>query len=151
MKILFGILIGVIIAFSLLFGNRKLINPYYTLSIPEFVIDTSKKRLSQEDIISLKNQSLSLEEKLASNNKRLDDLLIFGGIIITLLLAISVGVYINAERKVEKHLKDNFDIHKEKVLKYLAEVEETAGKIKTELDLLQNIRKRTEQVQIPTK
>ena len=149
MKIIFGILIGVSIFFILFWGYRKIINPYYTLSIPQFVVDTSKKRLAQEDIIALKNQSLTLEEKLASNNKRIDDMLIFGGIIITLLLSINVVVYLNAEKEVDKYFREHFETHKQKVLKYLAEVEETAGKIKTELELLQNLRKQAETIQTP--
>lgn len=150
MKVALGILIGFTIIFSLFYGYRKVINPHYKVSIPQFVTDTSKIIHFQDDIAALQTQSLNLEEKLASANKRIDDMLIFGGIIITLLLAINVGVYVNAEKEVNKHFRENFDIHKEKVLKYLAEVEETAGKIKTELDLVQNIREKAEVIQTPT-
>jgi len=77
-------------------------------------------------------------------------MLIFGGIIVTLLLAINVAVYVNSERQVDKYFRDNFEIHKQKVLKYTTEAEEMAGKIKAELELWQNLRKQqTQTVQTP--
>ncbi|HMH21345.1 MAG TPA: hypothetical protein VK563_06200 [Puia sp.] len=150
MKIALGISIGVFSTLAIFLWFRVFINPKYTLSIPQFITDTSRKRLAQEDIISLKNQSLGFEEKIASANKRLDDMLIFGGIIVTLLLAINVAVYVNSERQVDKYFRDNFEIHKQKVLKYTTEAEEMAGKIKAELELWQNLRKQqTQTVQTP--
>jgi hypothetical protein len=151
MKVLLGVLIGILITLSLFWGYRRVISPFYSLSIPEFVTDTTRKRLAQEDIIALKNQTLSLDEKISSTNKRLDDILIFGGIIITLLLAINVTVYVNSERQVEKYFRDNFDAHKQRVLKITSEAEETAGKVKAELEIVQNLRRSaTASVQIPT-
>jgi uncharacterized protein YneF (UPF0154 family) len=149
MKVLLGVLIGFFVVFSLFWGYRKIINPYYTLTIPKFVSDSSNKRIAQDDIINLKSQSLSLEEKIASANKRLDDLLIFGTIIISLLLGINVSVYVSAERQVEKYFKENFDAHKKKVEDTVKSVEEMAGKIKAELELAEASRKRLENVQTP--
>ena len=150
MKIGLGILTGILICFLLLFGYRKVINPYYTLLIPKFAVDTSRKISPQEDVISLKNETLGLEEKISSTNKRMDDFLVFGGIIITLLLAINIGVYINTDRQVDRHLKENFEKHREKVEKYLSEVEEMAGKVQAELELAQSHRKKFESLQTPT-
>jgi len=149
MRIFLGILIGICITFALLWGYRKFINPFYEVSVPHFVADTSKKVLVQGDMVELKSQNLSTIEKIESVNKRLDDLLIFGTIIITLLLAINVTVYVNTDRQVDKYFRDNFEAHKEKVTKHLAEVEEMAGKIKTEFEIIQNIRKQSETVQTP--
>jgi uncharacterized protein YneF (UPF0154 family) len=146
MKVVWGILLGFCLVFVLLWGYRNIINPNYILSIPQFVSGTSRKRPAQEDIIALKSQSLNLEEKIASANKRVDDLLIFGGIIITLLLAINVGVYVNAEKQADKYFRDNFEIHKQKILKYLVETEEAANKIKAELELTVSERKQIESV-----
>jgi uncharacterized protein YneF (UPF0154 family) len=149
MKVLLGVLIGFFIVFSLFWGYRRIINPYYTLMIPKFVSDTSNKRIAQDDIIGLKNQSFNLEEKIASANKRLDDLLIFGTIIISLLLGINVSVYVSAERQVEKYFRENFDAHKKKVEDTVKNIEEMAGKMKTELELAETSRKRIENVQPP--
>ncbi|MFZ6024240.1 MAG: hypothetical protein ACOYVG_07260 [Bacteroidota bacterium] len=145
MKVLFGILLGMIIVLCLLYGSKKVINPYYTLTIPKFLTDTTKKKYLQEDLIEIKNQTLTIEEKFASVNKRLDDMLVFGGIILTLILAINIGVFVNSERQVDKHMKDNFEIHKNKVLNTLSDVEKTAGRIKAELDIAQDLRKKFEQ------
>ena len=149
MKVFLGILLGIGITFALFWGYREVVNPYYKVSIPQFVVDSSKKVASEGDIIVLKSQGLKIEERIESANKRLDDMLIFGGIIITLLLAINVTVYVNSERQVEKYFRDNFEIHKQKVTKYLSDVEEMAGKIKTELELIQNIKKQGQSVQTP--
>ena len=150
MKILFGIAIGIGLVFSVFWVFRKAVSPYYLLSVPKFITDTTKKSYSIEDLNNLRVQSLALEEKLASTNKRIDDLLIFGGIIITLLLAINVGVFVNAQREVDKHLKENFENHKTKILGYLAEVEETVGRAKAELELVQDLRKNAEPITTPT-
>jgi hypothetical protein len=149
MKILLGILTGVCLVLILFYGFRKIVNPYYAVSIPQFITDTSKKRLAQEDLIGLKTATLSLEEKISSANKRIDDILIFGGIIVTLLLAINVVVYVNAERQVEKYFRDNFEAHKQKVLTYRDEIEEMVGQAKTELELAQTLRRQAQTIQTP--
>ncbi len=74
----------------------------------------------------------------------MDDILIFGGIIITLLLAINVVAYVNAERQVERYFMENFEIHKQKVLTYKMEIEEMVAEAKTELELAQDLRRRIE-------
>lgn len=46
---------------------------------------------------------------------RINDFYIFAGIVITLLLAINVGVFIRAEDEVEKHINANFDSYRVKI------------------------------------
>jgi hypothetical protein len=127
-KYLIGILSGILIMCLLLWGFRVIINPQYALSVPHFVTDTSKKRPSQEDIIALTKQFLLIEEKTVSTNKRMDDILVFGGIIITLLLAINVSIFVNAERLVEKYFKENFETHKKRAEKYADDALRAASK-----------------------
>lgn len=55
------------------------------------------------------------QEKIAALNKRLDDILIFGGVIVTLLLAINAGVFVNAERQVESFMQKNFHHYHEQI------------------------------------
>jgi len=50
-----------------------------------------------------------MNEVVNSLHTRINDFYIFAGIVITLLLAINVGVFIRAEDEVEKHIKENFD------------------------------------------
>jgi len=55
-----------------------------------------------------------MPEVVSSLHTRINDFYIFAGIVITLLLAINVGVFIRAEDEVEKHIKQNFgDIEKD--------------------------------------
>lgn len=46
---------------------------------------------------------------------RINDFYIFAGIVITLLLAINVGVFIRAKDEVEKHIKENYDAYRIKI------------------------------------
>ena len=147
MKLVQGILLGIGLTFGLFLGYRQVISPYYALTVPRFVTDTTKKVIAQGDVVDLKNQNLSTIEKIEALNKRLDDLLIFGAIIITLLLAINVSVFVNTDRQVDKYFRDNFETHKNKVTKYLEEVTEMAGKVQTQFDLIQNINETGQAVQ----
>jgi uncharacterized protein YneF (UPF0154 family) len=100
--------------------------------------------MAQEDVFEIKNEILTSNEKISSIDKRIDDVLVFGGIIVTLLLAINIGVFINVDKQVDKHLKDNFEVHKKKIMEYASEVEQAVGKIRTELELAQNLRRNFE-------
>jgi len=48
-------------------------------------------------------------------HSRINDFYIFAGIVITLLLAINVGVFIRAEDEVEKHIKLNFETYRARI------------------------------------
>ncbi len=149
MKFWLGVFVGVCILFILFWGYRVIINPHYALLTPKFITDNTQKRFVPEELHAWKTTVLNMEEKISSTNKRIDDFFIFGGIIITLLLAINVGVYVNADNVVDKHLKDHFGVHQKKVEGHLAEVEQIAGKVKTELELVQTFRKQIESIQPP--
>ena len=150
MRILWGILIGILICLTLLFGYRKVINPYYTMSIPKFITDTSKKPIiSESEINGLKTQLLSSEEKISYYNKRIDDILIFGGIIVTLLLVINVAVYTNGEKQVTKYLEDNVGSFRDRAQDLLGQIQETASSVNTEWELMQSKKEEAENVQPP--
>ena len=53
-----------------------------------------------------------------SLHTRINDFYIFAGIVITLLLAINVGVYIKADEEVDKHFRENFDKYEKEVKKF---------------------------------
>ncbi len=50
----------------------------------------------------------NMTEAVSSLHSRINDFYIFAGIVITLLLAINVGVYVKADDDVEKHFHENF-------------------------------------------
>ena len=52
-----------------------------------------------------------LEEQVNSLQKRIDDMYVFAGVVVTLLLAINVGVYVRAANQINDYIKDNFKKH----------------------------------------
>ena len=56
-----------------------------------------------------------VNEAVGALHSRINDFYIFAGIVITLLLAINVGVFIRAEDEVEKHIDENFGRYKKKI------------------------------------
>ena len=92
--------------------------------------DTTKEALSQA-IIQLKLTDLNFQEKFDSINKRLDDYMLFGGLIITLLLGISVSVYLKTEAEVDKHFKEHFTENVKRIAEYEVKANELYGKIIT--------------------
>lgn len=132
--ILFGILLGVSIVLVFLAGYRTIITKYAPVNTPQWAYDskfvsTDKGKDVQsiiENVNSLKIQIVNLDEKVYSTNRRLDDFFIYGTVIITLLLAIIVGVYFRADAEVENYFKENHDSHIRKMDEY---VEEAAGQL----------------------
>ncbi len=109
------------------------------MTLPHIISDTSrvvKKQDFFEHINTVKTEQLSISERVASINKRIDDLIVFGGIIVTLLLAINVSVYIRADAQVEKHFRTNFENHKLKADTYLAVISKAAERANSELSMM---------------
>lgn len=52
---------------------------------------------------------------VGSLHSRINDFYIFAGIVITLLLAINVGVYVRADEEVERHVNENFSKYEKKI------------------------------------
>ena len=109
-------------------------NNSYEFQSHNIVPYLSYDKIEKDKISELMLLNYTIEEKLNSVNKRIDDLYIFGGIIITLLLAINVGVYVKAESDVEKHFRDNYETYKTKILGLVEEAEQHAGKLKSIVD-----------------
>jgi len=133
-KILFGILFGVFLTLSVTFLWRTYWLRDYVSNLPkiEKISDTSKIAI-QQSIMQIKLSSANFDEKFISINKRLDDFLVFGGIIITLLLAITVSVYLKTESEVNKHFEEKFGDHIKRMADYEKEAGILLGKIKTSL------------------
>lgn len=55
------------------------------------------------------------DEKLNSLNKRIDDLYVFAGVVVTLMLAINVSVYVRAANQIDDYIKENFENRKKVV------------------------------------
>jgi len=82
-----------------------------------------------------------VEEKVNSINRRIDDVLIFGGIIVTLLLAINVSVYFRTGHEVEKHFKEHFKDQKKEIDDSVKEIRGLLNQAKTEVDFAEEYRK----------
>lgn len=107
---------------------------------PKFVQNDSmntNKDYNIENQIEIK----TINERIQSINQRFDDLYIFGGIIITLVLAIIVSVYIRAESEVDKHFKDNFEKYKNQIIKNSIEAEKIISEIKVKAVLLEELKR----------
>jgi|GEM_PF-1932818 len=81
------------------------------------------------------NETVLLEERIVSVNKRLDDILIFGGIIVTLLLAINAGVFVNAERQVESYMRRNYQVYLDQILADLKRADGMLGQVRNIFNL----------------
>ena len=58
--------------------------------------------------------SSQINDAVSSLHSRINDFYIFAGIVITLLLAINIGVYIKADEEIDKHFRENFEKYERK-------------------------------------
>jgi hypothetical protein len=127
MKFVLGILCGILlmlIAIFVITGNNNTQLPQ--TQVPDTSSEKGIKKkgeVTKEDFFSIKMQQGIHEESLAAYNRRIDDILSFGGIIVTLLLVIVAGVYVKAERDVDKHLKEQFQTYQSKIIKIVDEAD----------------------------
>lgn len=144
-KILFGLVSGIFCTLFVIWIYRTLLlDKSAKYSIVVSSADSTVNRLRVAEIIKELESSDNTIEKISSINKRIDDVLIFGGVIVTLLLAISVGVYIKAESEVERHFKDNFDDIRKKVNEHATKIEEASSKAQSQLEIVAKLRTRVE-------
>ena len=148
MKYLLGAVIGIFILLTIIFCYRKIFvidryNGFYYKSI-SVLVSPSKTNDKDTLLIDYKIALSNLEERNNSTNKRIDDLYIFGGIIITLLLAINISVYVNAESVVNKFLKENYNEYNEKIKNYTEQAEIEFIKLSTEVKIITEFREKIE-------
>ena len=140
-KILLGILIGIFLSFCASYLWRTYwLRDFLMTPVTVSKTDTLKETLTAS-IMQSKLQNAKFEENFQSINKRLDDFLIFGGMIITLLLAITVSVYLKTEAEVSKHFKENLGKYTEDAKKLVEEINKTGESAKQELALIQSSKK----------
>lgn len=108
MKILMGVLLGILIMTGVMWSFSQMENKHAA------EIGHLYQSRSSDDLY---------QEKIAALNKRLDDILIFGGIIVTLLLAINAGIFVNAERQVESYMQKNFQHYYDQMKTILGKAE----------------------------
>jgi len=137
-KILSGVIIGFFLAFTLSFLYKTYwLRDYVCSSNSIEKIDTSKSSMAS-CVYQIKSLHGNYEEKFSSINKRLDDFLVFGGVIITLLLTITVSVYLKTEVEVAKHFKTNFYELEKQIVGIKNKAEESLGTIQAYESLLRN-------------
>lgn len=120
MKILLGILCGILIATVIFWSFRKLKTEESISLLSSYYIPDSKGNELQ----------LLYDEKITALNKRLDDLLVFGGIIITLLLGINAGIFVNTERQVDAYLRRNYGVFHDQIRDYVTKAENLVEQIR---------------------
>ncbi|HMJ67240.1 MAG TPA: hypothetical protein VK508_00010 [Cyclobacteriaceae bacterium] len=57
-------------------------------------------------------------------HSRINDFYIFAGIVITLLLAINVGVFVRADEEVDKQIEESFGKHEKEIIKLIGHYRE---------------------------
>jgi hypothetical protein len=62
-----------------------------------------------------------LEPTVNALHSRINDFYIFAGIVITLLLAINVGVFVRADEEVDKQIKGSFGSHEATILRLISD------------------------------
>lgn len=135
-KTLLNFVLGICATLFVMFIYRTILLEKTTPYSININTSDSLEKVKIESFIRDLEKSENVVEKLSSTNKRIDDILIFGGIIITLLLAINVGVYVKAESEVNKHFRDNFDPIKTEMEQKLKDINTISQKARTELDLI---------------
>lgn len=87
-----------------------------------------------------------LDEKISSVHKRFDDLYILGGFIITLLIAINVGILLRTDSLVSEHMKKNYETierdikkHQTTIAGYVADAAKMVEEIKTNAAAAKNL------------
>lgn len=152
-KLTLGILIGFGITILILLVDRCISPaPYeYIREMYKFQNDSMEitKDEVEKSLIELRITDQNIEEKINSLDKRIDDILIFGGIIITLVLAINVGVYVKAENEVEKHFRENFEIYKIQINDNAAEVRKLLNEIRSDAAVVEKLKDRMQNDQTP--
>ncbi|MEO8885981.1 MAG: hypothetical protein ABI367_07955 [Mucilaginibacter sp.] len=141
-KIIFGIIIGVFLSVSFTFLYRT----YY---LRDYVVSAPDLKTIKPDPISGKNIEQAIinstfDEKINSLNKRSDDFLLFGSMIITLMLGISVSVYLRTEGEVTKHFKENFSSYQEKVIEATSHIEKLLSEAQSNAEIVNALKQKAE-------
>jgi hypothetical protein len=77
-----------------------------------------------------------VNEAVSSLHSRINDFYIFAGIVITLLLAINVGIYVKADEEVDKQIKQQFEVYKMEIKRILKK----SKRLRRELETLKKIK-----------
>lgn len=151
-KIIFGIICGVLLSLLLYFcyylGKQKREDTVYFAmeKVASIVNEKSKfKSANTSELMEEKLKNAVNEEKINTLNTRFNDLYVLGGIIVTVLLAINLGVYIKTEQEVAKHFTDNYSEYKNQIEEKLTESTALVQKIKAEYNSVEELKKNNEQ------
>lgn len=151
-KFIFGIIIGILLLLILYFcfnlGKEKREDTVFFRMEKVISIVNEKSKFKSESTSELMEQKLKNainEERINTLNTRFNDLYVLGGIIVTVLLAINLGVYIKTEQEVAKHFTDNYSEYKTQIEEKLTESTTLVQKIKAEYNSVAELKKKNEQ------
>jgi hypothetical protein len=140
-KAFFGAIFGLFVFLIILLAFHKpLVNRYFLDISQENPTSNVSNNLftnniSPDSVTAMRTQIPNIDERFNSINKRFDDFFIMAGIIITLLLAINVGIYVNTDSKVDKYFTDHYEEYASKVRKITEETETLYTEFKSKMDL----------------
>jgi len=138
-------LLGITFTLCIFLAYRAYILPEQQINFYQTFLDsanTSKNLLIKERVADIKIATATTEEKLLSTNKRFDDFILFGGIIVTLLLVISATVYFKTESEVAKNFDEKFWDYEKKVQDSVTKVEILLNSVAAQAEIMQKINKR---------
>lgn len=139
-QVFLGTALGLCLFFTVLLVFHKPIVERYFLDITLEKIQNEQyvlllNKIKKDSISLISTPTTNYDERLISMNKRFDDFYIMAGIIITLLLAINIGIYVNTDSKVDRYFQDHFEEQEAKIKKKVAESEKIVATLKSTTEL----------------
>jgi hypothetical protein len=83
---------------------------------------------------ALEITAVNVNEAVSSLHTRINDFYIFAGIVITLLLAINVGVFIRTDDEVENHITENFENYHKRIQDIHKKCEELLEELQSDIE-----------------
>jgi hypothetical protein len=142
-KVVLGILIGIFTVLIVYFSYRIYYLPDKPITFYQTILDsarTSRTLAIREKLADIKIAEANTDEKLISINKRFDDYLLFGGIVVTLLLGIVATVYFKTEAEVAKNFDEKFGDYQKRIQAAADKVEKLLNSVEAEAEIIQGIR-----------
>jgi len=133
-KFLAGFVLCALIALLFVVAYSKTKQAKELIAIEKQTIDLLKNPNGKIPILSEDELNIKInavDEKINSVNKRFDDLYLLGGTIVTLLLAINIGIFLRTQAEVDRYFKKNFEAHLGRITDYEKQAAEQLGKITT--------------------
>jgi hypothetical protein len=132
-RTILGVMIGMFLScVFFFFYSNSLINKNYSLHSKRSCCTHNCKMdtiLPPNTLLDFKDKNNATNERISVLNTRFNDLYVLGGVIVTLLLAIVIGIYVKTENEVEVHIQQNFGKYEEQIKRNVADSEKQLAKL----------------------